>query len=702
GVDAQKNPVVFENTDAVILNPAVITAANTLCRASGSADLSSLQLQVIPSPGVIQKDADGKILSWDTLGSGIDSPFTRTSLGIAFASPMLLLREGVRTITFSLSCTGEVNLDLMRLASCYLSTQNAWFGVAADVQLAQQPSAYTMTIAVKLKATDPAIERFLINPDGIDSSWPMFKVVFNQISGSAIPPPVVQAMQIDVTVSGVEIVQLYNDFGALSTKVAYPPFGPSPVNGSNFIIGSNEIFSKPVSSLRIQLSWSALPPDFSVYYKAYNLYLNNELVITKPADTSWLKKLFGEKNPAPEPVMPDEGTPYNNDCFTVAFQVLQEQSWTPVIFNTVVVQPATVPSTAPVSSPVPVAQPALAADASNTVPPVSPNLLFVEENGQLPSLSTYASTAIPVTACDPFLQNVPLKFTEVSTSGFMKMELTGTEFGFGSGIYPNVVSAVTLNNAQLLYKDGDGVYVDSALLPFAPKLKSFSADYSASVRYSFDQSDQGPVTDSSVVKDYPVQCFLYAPFGNYPVYDNLSQPPVQKHTIGSAGSTENDPSGVPLYAAFNYDGFLFLEIDNLMPASSLNLYFELARKYVTGPVTDSKAGYYYLAAAGWLPLTVLSDGTNNLSCSGIISINVPGDITNESNLMPGNSYWIVLVANDISSVAGTIFISTNGIEVQRSVEAYLSDMTAPGLAADTITKTKTPFPQISTLQQPFS
>ncbi|WP_316839300.1 hypothetical protein [Pedobacter gandavensis] len=659
GLDSERHPILFESTEEVVLNPAAIPMAYTLSRVPASNELSILQLLSISNPGVLQKDEEGKVLSWNTLGSHEPDPAAQQALGIAFASPMLLLREGTRNIKIFLNYTGSVDLNMLQGAQCYLSTTTDWLEVTAALTFENTTDPLSINITIALKSTDPAIERFLEHPDGIDSSWPMFKLVFNQVTEAKVAVPVLQAMKIEVDVTDMETFQLYNDYGALSSKVSYPPFGPTPEKGSNFILGSNEIFSKPVESLNIELSWATLPqpPDFSIYYQAYNLYLNKGLTVTKTPDSCWLKNIFSKKNtelPATETV--DE--PYNNTCFVVDFQVLDEKNWEPVVFDS--------------------------------------NLLFSPDGDGLSSLSPYSSTAIPLSACDPSLQNQSMKFTETSTGGFLKMELTGPDYGFGTTIYPNVVSAVTLCNSQILYNNEDQPFFEQAQLPFTPKLKSFTASYVASVQYVFN-AESGLV---ATIDSYPVQAFLYTPFTNYLVYDNLNELPVQKDTIGDSGSTISDASGIPLYASFNYDGFLYLAIDNLIPATSFNIYFELARTYVSGDVKLPQVEYYYLGTEGWAALVVLSDGTNNLSSSGIVSLNIPADISLESSLMPKGCYWIAIVANDISHVAATVLLSTNGISVQRTTTD--PDLAAqPNIPAGTITRTKMPFSKISSILQPF-
>ncbi|ALL06183.1 hypothetical protein AQ505_12195 [Pedobacter sp. PACM 27299] len=664
GTDPEKNPIVFASTEEVVLNPAVIPMAQTLSRVPASNALSILQLQTIANPGVLEKDEEGKVLSWDTLGSHEPDPAAQQSLGIAFASPMLLLREGTRTLTISMSYTGEMDLNMLSAAQCYLSTQKDWLEVSPDFKLEEDTVPNPIIFTITLAHTDPAIESFLVNPDAVNSSWPMLKLVFHQVTGAKVSVPILQALKIDVDVAEMETFQLYNDYGALSTKVSFSPFGPSPAYGSNFILGSNEIFSKPVTSFQMQLNWAVLPipPDFSTYYQAYNLYLNDQLKFQKTPDSCWWKKTFGKKKTPPSTAT--EG-PYNNSCFMADFQILDEKNWQPVVFDS---------------------------NDSST----GANLLYGTDDQGLSSFSSYATTAIPLSACDPALQNQPMKFTETSTAGFLRMELKGIDYGFGAVIYPNVVAAVTLYNSQILYNKQDQPFADAAQLPFTPKLQSLSVAYQASAQYVFNpESGLEPSIDT-----YPIQVFLYTPFTNYTVYDQANQPLVQKETMGDLEGSALELSGIPLYASFNYDGFLYLSVDSLIPASSFNIYFELARKYASSSTVTPQLEYYYLGTDGWAPLMVLADGTHHLSSSGIVTLNVPANITLESELMPKGCYWIVLAGNDVSQVAATVLLSTNGIMVQRSASSpeVLSQL---NIAAGTITQTKKPFSKISSIQQPF-
>jgi hypothetical protein len=143
-------------------------------------------------------------------------------------------------------------------------------------------------------------------------------------------------------------------------------------------------------------------------------------------------------------------------------------------------------------------------------------------------------------------------------------------------------------------------------------------------------------------------------------------------------------------------------MDNLVPSNFINFYFELTPLYVSNTTISNKLGYYYLNKDGWQSLTVLADGTKNFSCSGVIKLNVPEDITNQSPLMPGNKFWFcITVDGDSGSVPQVALLKTNGFMVQRRGDAFLTAGQAPQIIAGTITKPQTAIPQIAAITQPF-
>lgn len=83
------------------------------------------------------------------------------------------------------------------------------------------------------------------------------------------------AVKIHVDVTGVENLVLQNDQTTLPVGKNINPFGFRPVLGSNFYIGSREVFSKSLENLNIHLEWHGLPSDTTGFDKYYEEYLGD-------------------------------------------------------------------------------------------------------------------------------------------------------------------------------------------------------------------------------------------------------------------------------------------------------------------------------------------------------------------------------------------------------------------------------------------
>jgi hypothetical protein len=673
GLDTRNLPITFATTTTVSLNPATITEAFTLGCVNGTSNLDSYYLQKIATPATIQKDTNGVVQSWPTFGGLTDLPGAQVTPAIAFASPMLLLREGTRNIQITIIYTGTADLPMMNSANYYLSTQTDWASVKATVSAGTVPNS--IIIAIELDSTQPPIEAFTKNPDGFQSAWPMLKIEFGALANPSTPP-VINSMTILVSVSNVKTLQLYNDSGALSIKAPYPLFGPTPLLNNSFLIGSDEIFSKPLNDIHLEFDWNNIIPslNFKDYYAQYNDYLNSDqssFTKVKQGITGLIKKQdeahFLTENP------------FNNCSFRVDFQLLQNHNWENfglkassecicLIDDGVIITKA----------------------GTST----SQSLFATDSKGDLmtQSLFDYKNAGDKFTY-DPTIQGTPLKFTDSSSSGFIKMELCSPAYGFGMELYPNIIYQIAMDNAISLQKWFDKSFKQTAVLPFVPKLTELIANYNASQTYTFNPS----------VDNYPLECYSYGAFEKYKTYDGVTGLIESSYTITKTNTISVNPStGLPLFPAMDYSGYLFLGMDNLVPAADISIYFELTRKYVINNTND-QVGYYYLATNGWQALQLLADGTNNFNCSGIIKLNVPGDITNQSLIMPDNKFWFAIaVKTDPGAFPHTVMVKTNAFKVTRSGTEFLDDTEMPAIAAAIITKPTNPIPQIATVLQPFA
>ena len=665
----------------------------------------SIYKSLVETPSVLKKNKEGQVLGWETFGGNVENLTVSKSLGLAFTSPLLYLKEGVRIITIKLSFETTINQELFNRAKYYLSTKTEWLelemkggteSVGSGNNLCEVMSVGDNTqeiiLKITLNSTEKSIENFAKNPDGINVSWPMFKMMFNQFE-TLSAPPTLSNIDIRVDVTGVQTFTLNSDYGVLNTKKPFQLFGPTPELNNSFIIGSEEIFSKPLSFLNIKIDWDALPTNFQDYYQAYN----NNLDLGPVIDNSGFFKKVSGKAKTDKPVV--ETGPFNNTCFINNFNVLQDQQWntltsikqnscsfnegegTFVCDNYTIITPAPTP------------------ENSNEpkAPPVSNvnvnELLFSTSDKNILVPNSIFSFQIDPTILKPdyALQLSPLTFTDKSANGFIKMNLIGPEMGFGSSDYPKVVSNIALKNAKELMDKKSSSHV-AANLPFVPKVKLLSANYSAAqaIQLDFTQTD------------VPFQCFAYTPNSTYQVYDSCLDidfnANINQTTLDGIQTKKN---GLALFPSVESKGLLYLSLENVVTPCELNLYVELARKVGSIP-SEGEINYRYLTASGWKDMRVLADETKNFTCSGIIKVSIPDDICRNHESMPNDKYWLSIgVPNNSNSYADTIYLQTNGFEVERTGTSFLSDLNTPKLKAGSIIKTVDLIPEISKVVQQF-
>ena len=693
GLDAQKKPILFETSESSNLNPATIIKAYTLAQLKTGLS-SSFYLQDNLNPGKIQKDRNGQIEKWDTFGGKLIPSSTLVEFGIAFSSPMLLLKEGQRNILLTMVFEKKIDGQFLQNAIFYLSTKLAWLPV---IHVVSEGESTTATVQIILDPLQPSIECFTINPAEVGNAcWPVLKIKFNSfLNDSECVAPVLKSLEIKLDVSAIKNLQLYNDFGLLNTKVACQPFGPSPLLNNSFLIGSNEIFSKPLSAFGFELAWDTLPDDFAVYYQQYNDFLSP---IPNKKSISFWKKIWNKTKEIfrriPVLLLVTEKKLINNDCFTANIFILENKTWNAFNMlkqNTCALQNDNTFKCVPYKI----------IDDNKLISTIGYPLFTKDStvgNDKISISSFYAYQPPPdgkiAFACDPTLQNAELKFTENTTVGFIKIILTGPVFGFGSAIYPAIIYNTALDNAKIIIQKDKNIPVKlQPNVPFVPTLKNVTAHYSASANHTFNNDKN----------TYPIQVFLYSPFEQHSVYDSAKITNSIDYAVDrSIGGNNENIGGLPLFKSFLYNGYLLLEMKNLISTNSINLYFELTREYIYKDENEI-VDCYCLSKKGWTKLLILKDGTNNLSCTGIIQVNVPEDISNGNFLNSNSNFWICLATKGSPlSYAQTVFLTTNGIELIRSwKESSTYADTQPKLIQNIITNPKNEIPSIATFIQPF-
>ncbi len=101
-------------------------------------------------------------------------------------------------------------------------------------------------------------------------------------------------LQIQLAVVGIRNLVLENDLGVLNPAKPFNPFGPVPKKGSKFYIGSNEVFSKAVSKVDLNITWGDLPDNnFATHYSQYKDTNGTSIVSSNGYFKADIAQLYG-------------------------------------------------------------------------------------------------------------------------------------------------------------------------------------------------------------------------------------------------------------------------------------------------------------------------------------------------------------------------------------------------------------------------
>ena len=210
-------------------------------------------------------------------------------MGFAIGSPTLVLGEGERDISIAASLRAVSGTlprpqNLSRAIEVSLSGEEGWFSPdLASARLVEDPITgnVSMLLDLHVSALAPAIVPFdrELHEQGPESGWPVMRCVVRNDRGQHDVLEGLEVDRIDISadVKGVTNFVVQNDQGALSADQPMPLFGAQPHLGSNFYIGSREVFNKRLTSLDLHLEWQDTPEDFFDHYEAYFVFADTAL-----------------------------------------------------------------------------------------------------------------------------------------------------------------------------------------------------------------------------------------------------------------------------------------------------------------------------------------------------------------------------------------------------------------------------------------
>ena len=226
--------------------------------------------------------------------------------------------------------------------------------------------------------------------------------------------------------------------------------------------------------------------------------------------------------------------------------------------------------------------------------------------------------------------NSEIEYDNLSLQGFIKLEFSNPPYAFGHQVYPTALSKVMMSRKQTIFPNQ----------PIVPQIKSIEISYesSSSIR---THSGQKLNTETNTLGEF----YHIQPFGNAQVFPNTS---------GDA------PSFLP---KFDYEGFMAIALDKLELPQHLSLLFEMYNDYAeSSEQKPPEISWHYLANDNWynIPDTkIIRDDTQSFINSGIIIIELPGEMTKGNHILDSEYYWLgIAINNHIANVSKLISISS--------------------------------------------
>lgn len=274
-------------------------------------------------------------------------------------------------------------------------------------------------------------------------------------------------------------------------------------------------------------------------------------------------------------------TAYKNDCFKVEFSALADGIWQPREQEDRIAQP-----------------------------------LFnhILEGGRVDAEQRLAVPVLRYTkTLDASITEEQFSYEMSAREGFFKLALVEPATAFGHRDYPALLTTLLSENARRKKP------LPLPNPPYTPALNRISLDYRARGVVDLAQGRGEPRGGASSFHHVH-------PFG------------IEK--IGRAA----DERAAPLLPQYGYEGNLFIGLSASQLTGTLTLFFHLAADMAEEMAAESQAiNWFYLAENRWQPLAkarLLSDSSDGFLTSGVVTLNIPPEISRNNSVMPGDLYWL--------------------------------------------------------------
>jgi hypothetical protein len=631
----------------------------------------------------------------------------------------------------------------------------------------------TMVIELTLSREQAAIVSYNseLHGQSYSTEWPVLEILMNQaptthneeyqLAYDFLKNLRFERFLIGTEAEGVTNLVLANDTGTVDPSKPFMPFSSNPQVGSNFYVGSAEIFSKRLSYLQVKLDWKGVPSDdFSEHYKHY---LEEQPASAKNGYTA-----------TAVPIVDD------NDHFTAQLKMLDNYGWKDLSHNSSATRELHQSSeialsqkkwvmTYPVSFFLMALYNAFTAHSEENYlmwdNPVQRDLdtnnfvhLFRtgelidrdvlsdgsfnydnDEDARLPRKivvqskeNGYAHTNAEERKNNFDLltldENTDIRYKrdetlvelkEYSTElkrGFIKFELINDFF---HAAYPKNSTERALKNPSVY----GGVGMPN--IPYTPELHKVSVDYKSTHDVNYSPGIAEPITWENRVE----QIYHILPFGEVEVLPTEGEKELEDESgdvyfskrilpklfkdakaITSEGLPEtkidlDTGRSIDIILEETAEGTLLIGISDLEPPQALSLLFQFKEGTEDNDLEVPAVQWSFLSKNQWEcfdTAEIVEDTTNGLVNSGIIKFSVSHKATNDSTFLKNGLYWFrAQVAGNTEAFSNLVSVHAQAVKatfVDNENNPYRLNTEIP---SETVSKFVNKDFEIKTISQPY-
>ena len=362
--------------------------------------------------------------SWDTFGS---STRKAANIGFALSSPLFRMAEGKRKITLTCSyhaaylTTPVVKPENFKAS---ITAEKGW--TALEITTVNFTSSSLLEIVLYADESKPKLVDYAqkLHSEDFRTVFPVLKIEVLSTAGiyAALTFASIDSVNIKTDVKGVKNLFVQNSLGKLDPAKPMEIFGATPIVGSNFYIGSKEIFQQKLASLKLNFEFLGLPAtSFASYYQYYTT---------------------------------DASTYVNNTDFKIKLSYLSQRSWIDIDEFIAI----------------PITQTIGGVTTSGFMYVLGNGNMFGDDDGLAPTSGFSSDFGIPST----IKANYSLDFNEAysldTVDGYIKLQLAGGKFGQTD--YPIAFSRAVINK-------GTGA-ANLPNAPYLPVITNLTIDYTCS------------------------------------------------------------------------------------------------------------------------------------------------------------------------------------------------------------------------------